>query len=364
MGNRTPLFSRHESLGGKIVDFGGWDMPIHYGSQIEEHHAVRNDAGVFDVSHMTVVELHGTETAAFLDRLLANDFNRLKLPGQAMYSAMLDEKGGVLDDLIVYATELPRLMVVNCATREKDLAWLNKVADSFDCSIVERPDFAILAIQGPDALEKVKTVVSETKAAVINSLKVFQGSWCEDWFIARTGYTGEKGVEIILPEADAPAFWDALVEHGVRPIGLGARDTLRLEAGMNLYGSDMDESVTPFEANMTSTVQLEDRDFIGAEALRKQLAQGVDRRLIGLVMKAKGVLRAHYKVFSNGTEVGEITSGAFSPTLQHSIALARVTEVGDEMTVEIRAKHVPVEAVTPSFVRNGKQVYKSLSSSD
>lgn len=355
MGNKTPLFDKHEALGAKIVDFGGWDMPIHYGSQLEEHHAVRNDAGVFDVSHMTTVELHGSEVPAFLDRLLANDFSRLSRPGQAMYSAMLGEDGGVLDDLIVYDTGEPYLMVVNCATREKDLAWMNQVADGFDCTIREREDLAILAVQGPNAMEKIAATVSESQAAATSELKLFQGAWIENWFIARTGYTGEKGVEVILPASDAPAFWDRLLAVGVRPIGLGARDTLRLEAGMNLYGSDMDETVTPFESNMDNTVFLDDRDFIGAEALRNQSS---DQQLVGLVMSGKGVLRAHYPVFSKGAQVGEITSGAFSPTLQQGIALARVSETSDDMSVEIRGKQNPVICVDPPFVRHGKQVYK------
>ncbi len=360
MGQRTPLFASHQTLGAKLADFSGWDMPIHYGSQLEEHHVVRQDAGVFDVSHMTVVEVHGAGGTDFLDRLLANDIRRMTAPGQAMYSAMLNESGGVLDDLIVYATGNPYLLVVNCATREKDLAWMGGVAESFDCELVERKDLAILAVQGPNAISRVKQVVKDTQSEDIDRLKVFQGCWSHGWFIARTGYTGEGGLEIILPEAEAPAFWDALLAAGVKPIGLGARDTLRLEAGMNLYGSDMDESVSPLEANMAGTVHLEGRDFIGAGPIREQMQAGGYRQLIGLVMKAKGVLRAHYPVFSDGSQVGEITSGAFSPTLRHAIALARVTARSGSMAVEIRGKMQPVDCVAPPFVRNGKQVYKTL----
>jgi aminomethyltransferase len=308
---------------------------------------------------MTVVELEGPDTVSFLDRLLANDIHRMKSEGQAMYSAMLDENGGVLDDLIVYSIE-PHLVVVNCATREKDLAWMRKVAADFECKVVERPEMAILAVQGPNAIDKVKQIVSPGKAEVISGLKVFQGSWCENWFIARTGYTGEKGLEIILPGNEAAAFWTALLNAGVKPIGLGARDTLRLEAGMNLYGSDMDETVSPLASNMAGTIYLEGRDFIGADALRAQQEAGGYPDLVGLVMTGKGVLRAHYKVFSHGAEVGEITSGAFSPTLQHAIALARVSETSDDMAVEIRGKLHAVTCVVPPFVRNGKQVFKPL----
>jgi len=355
MGKKTPLFQKHEFLGAKMADFGGWDMPIHYGSQIDEHHAVRQDAGVFDVSHMTVVELHGVDGLPYLDRLLANDIKRLTISGQAMYSAMLSETGGVLDDLIVYATGDPYLVVVNCATREKDLEWMQLLAKGYDCEVVERPEFSILAIQGPRAIEKVKSIVGEIKGAFIEGLKVFQGGWCDGWFIARTGYTGEKGVEIILPKDQAVVFWGGLLEAGVRPIGLGARDTLRLEAGMNLYGNDMDESVTPLESNMANTVFLEGRDFLGADALRNQMEHD---ELVGLVMSGKGVLRAQYLVFSDGALVGKITSGAFSPTLGKSIALARVSATSSNMTVEIRGKMQAVACVNPPFVRNGKKVYK------
>ena len=359
MGNRTPLFEHHIKLGAKIVDFGGWDMPIHYGSQIEEHHAVRQQSGVFDVSHMTVLELRGEDIGAYLDHLLANDINRVNKEGQAMYTAMLNEDGCVLDDLIVYALGDPSLVIVNCATREKDIAWMTEVASGFAVSIVEREDLAILAVQGPESLAKVSRVASE-HAGTVAGLKLFQGKWSDNWFIARTGYTGEKGLEILLPEDEAAAFFDGLLENGVSPIGLGARDTLRLEAGLNLYGSDMDESVTPFESNMGSTVYLEGRNFIGADALRAQLEAGNHSELVGLVLKGKGVLRAHYPVFSEGEKVGEITSGAFSPTLQMGIALARVSATSGDMTVEIRGKHQDVDCVSPCFVRHGKTVYQQL----
>ena len=357
MGNKTPLFHKHEALGARIVDFCGWDMPVHYGSQLEEHKAVRGDAGVFDVSHMACLELHGSGYRAFLGRLLANDFNRMKRPGQAMYSAMLAEDGGVLDDLIVYNTGEPCLMVVNCATREKDLAWMREVAGPFDCEVRERADLAILAVQGPNAPDRLAVTLSASQAKAVAELRLFQGAWTDGWFIARTGYTGELGVEVILPAADAPAFWDRLMAAGVRPIGLGARDTLRLEAGLNLYGSDMDESVSPLEANMAGTVVLEGRDFIGADALREQQSADL-RQLVGLVMPGKGVLRAHYPVYADGDLVGETTSGAFSPTLQQGIALARVSRVSGGMSVEIRGRRQPVTCVEPPFVRHGKQVYK------
>ena len=360
---RTPLFDIHESLGAKMVDFSGWDMPLHYGSQIEEHHAVRNHAGVFDVSHMTVVSIIGTQARQMLARLLANDINRLTRPGQALYSAMLNEAGGVIDDLIVYGNFDERqeaaLMVVNCATREKDLAWVTKVAGGFDCEITERPDLAILAVQGPNAMASAKPLLPD--ATAVAGLKPFQGIWVGGWFVARTGYTGEQGYEIILPAAEAAGCFKQLLGAGMQPIGLGARDTLRLEAGLNLYGNDMDESVTPLEANMASTVVLEGRSFIGAEAVAAQLAAGGHRQLTGLVMTERGILRAGYPVQRGSQQVGEITSGAFSPTLQHAIALARLAGdvmPGDELAVNIRGSNKMVRVVAPPFVRNGKKVFQ------
>ncbi|MCB1645274.1 MAG: glycine cleavage system aminomethyltransferase GcvT [Pseudomonadales bacterium] len=358
MGHKTPIYELHLEQGAKIVDFGGWDMPIHYGSQVEEHHAVRNDAGVCDVSHMTIVDLTGADATVWLRRLISNDVAKLTTTGKALYSGMLNDQGGVLDDLIVYRTESGYRIVVNCATREKDLAWMNEQTEGFDAVLEERADLAILAVQGPAAIDKVTSLVGPGHGAVIAQLKPFVGLPSGNWFIARTGYTGEKGVEIMLPAEDARQLWQQLMSAGVQPVGLGARDTLRLEAGMNLYGSDMDESVTPYESNMAVTVVLEDHDFIGKAALQAQLAQGVSRQLVGLVMLERGVLRAHYPVFRNNVQVGEITSGAHSPTLGHSIALARIETGEGDLEVEIRNKRLPVKQVNPPFARNGKQVYK------
>lgn len=359
MGSKTPLYEQHVEAGAKIVDFGGWDMPVHYGSQIGEHNRVRQDVGMFDVSHMTIVDIRGAGSKALLSRLLANDIGKLTEKGKALYSAMLNEDGGVLDDLIVYVDGDDYLMVVNCATREKDLRWISEQAEGFDCLVSEREGFAIIAIQGPNAITVIKDVVQSDVRALIESLKVFQGGYCGRWFIARTGYTGEKGVEVILPADDAVGLWRDLSQRGIQPIGLGARDTLRLEAGMNLYGSDMDESVTPLISNMASTVVMENHEFIGKAALQEQVRSGIEEQLVGLVMTARGVLRAHYPVFCDGVKVGEITSGAFSPTLQHSVALARISKSQGELTVEIRNKRIAVQKVTPPFVRNGKQVYKT-----
>lgn len=360
MGNKTPLFESHKAMGGRVVDFGGWDMPVNYGSQVEEHHKVRTDAGMFDVSHMTIVDVTGPQAKAYLQKLLANDVAKIESAiGKAMYTGMLNEQGGVIDDLIVYYLGDWYRTVVNCATREKDLAWMGKIAADFDVTLTERPALAMVAVQGPNAIAKAQQVLP-AHAETIGALKVFQGAEAGDWFIARTGYTGEDGLEIMVPETEVVAFWQALADAGVQPCGLGARDTLRLEAGMNLYGSDMDETISPLEANMAWTIAWEpgERDFIGRKALEAQKATGVARKLVGLVLEEKGVLRGHQKVIVEGTDqTGEVTSGTFSPTLGYSIALARVpVSIGETCLVEMRNKQVPVKVVKPSFVRNGKKL--------
>jgi aminomethyltransferase len=357
MGQRTPLYDLHLALGAKMVDFGGWDMPLHYGSQVEEHHQVRRDCGVFDVSHMTVVDVQGTQAQAYLQHLLANDVARLQSPGKALYSAMLNEQGGVIDDLIVYLTDDGYRVVLNASTRDKDLAWMRQQGAEFDVQLHERSELAMLAVQGPHARSKTAELVSQARAELIRTLKPFEGQPEGDWFIARTGYTGEDGLEIILPAAEVVAFLNDLVGAGIAPIGLGARDTLRLEAGMNLYGQDMDEAVSPLAANMAWTIAWEpaSRGFVGRSALQQQKAEGVTQRLVGLVLEERGVLRAHQVVRVEGLGEGEITSGSFSPTLGKSIALARVPAATSERAeVEIRGKWYPVRVVKPSFVRAGK----------
>ena len=359
MALRTPLYDQHLAAGAKMVDFGGWDMPINYGSQLEEHHQVRRAVGMFDVSHMTVVDVAGSEAQAYLQYLLANDVARLKAPGKALYSGMLNEQGGVIDDLIVYLASDGYRVVVNAATREKDLAWMNLQAESFAVKLTERAELAMIAVQGPQALEMVKSVVNDDRAALISDLKPFQGLASGDWFIGRTGYTGEDGLEIMLPAEQSADFWQTLLAAGCKPCGLGARDTLRLEAGMNLYGADMDESISPLAANMAWTIAWEpaERDFIGRQALEAQKAAGDQPKLVGLVLEERAVLRGHQKVIVDGVGEGEITSGTFSPTLGYSIALARVPRAtGSRAKVEIRGKLLDVRVVKPCFVRNGQSV--------
>jgi aminomethyltransferase len=361
MGLKTPLYDTHLQQGAKIVDFGGWDMPLHYGSQIEEHHAVRRDAGMFDVSHMAIVDLTGGRVREFLRSLLANDVGRLKTFGKALYSCMLLRNGGVIDDLIVYyMSETWYRLVVNAGTRDKDLAWIRRHAVDFDVTVVERKDLAMIAVQGPNARRKTAALLPRPQQVAVLELKPFFGAAFGSWFVARTGYTGEDGFEVMIPAADAPQAWARLLAQGVKPAGLGARDTLRLEAGMNLYGNDMDENFHPLESGLAWTVAFEpaDRDFIGREALERAQREG-GRELVGLLLQERGVLRSHQKVLlagAAGTALqGEVTSGTFSPTLNRSIALARVPKTSQPtVQVEIRGKLHAAGIVKPPFVRHGK----------
>jgi aminomethyltransferase len=355
MGKRTPLYDRHVEASAKIVDFAGWDMPIHYGSQLEEHHVVRRDAGMFDVSHMRAVDLRGADAQAWLRRLIANDVAKLKVPGKALYSCLLKDDGGVIDDLIVYFFSPTHYrIVVNAGTADKDVAWMQGHTAGFNVELTPRPELAMIAVQGPNAREKFWAAFPESRAAS-EGLIVFQAAEWNGWLIARTGYTGEDGFEITLPAGEAGDAWNRLAAAGVAPAGLGARDTLRLEAGMNLYGQDMDETQNPLESGLTWTVDMKDaaRDFIGRAALAA-LQQKKD--FVGLVLIDRGVLRSHQKVVT-ALGNGETTSGSFSPSLNQSIALARVpagVKPGDEVQVEIREKLLRAKVVKPPFVRNGK----------
>jgi aminomethyltransferase len=365
---KTPLHALHVALGERMVDFGGWDMPVHYGSQIEEHHAVRRRAGLFDVSHMCVVDLRGTAVRAFLERLVANDVGKLQVPGKALYSCMLNEAGGVIDDLIVYfLDERWFRLVVNAGTRDKDLAWIRAqvAAQSLDIDVIERADLAMLAVQGPDARA---AVVRELFAADARegclALGAFFGresrlAGGEPCFVARTGYTGEDGFELMLPAAAAEAAWRRLNAAGVASCGLGARDTLRLEAGMNLYGNDMDEQHHPLESGLAWTVAFDPpaRDFIGRAALEALRERGDSARFVGLVLEDRGVLRSHQRVVVPGVGEGETTSGSYAPTMERSIAFARVPRgVGERVQVDIRGKLMSARVVKMPFVRHGRVV--------
>ncbi|TWT17745.1 glycine cleavage system aminomethyltransferase GcvT [Luteimonas wenzhouensis] len=361
MTRKTILNDHHRALGARMVDFGGWDMPIHYGSQIEEHHQVRRDAGMFDVSHMNIVDVDGPGSRAFLRRLLANSIDKLKQPGRALYSCMLNPRGGVIDDLIVYflGGDAYRL-VANAATRDKDMAWIGDQITDFDVRVRQRPELSIIAVQGPNARERVLGLLGDAavQASELGRFAAAElpGTPFGEVFIARTGYTGEDGFEVVASESGAVALWDALLHAGVKPVGLGARDTLRLEAGMNLYGQDMDEDTSPYEAALGWTVSLDEgRDFIGREVVEAHHRDGAPRRMIGLLMEDKGVLRRGQAVRTAGGD-GEILSGTFSPTLGKAIAFARVPagDLSGGVSVDIRGRDVPVRVVKFPFVRDGK----------
>lgn len=356
--SQTPLFATHREAGARMVDFGGWHMPVNYGSQIEEHHAVRRDAGMFDVSHMLIADITGARVRDYLRYLLANDVAKLQDSGKALYSCLLNERGGVVDDLIVYfIAENFFRVVVNAGTREKDTAWLKHHAGPFGVDIQPRADLAMIAVQGPNAREKAAKLLPAEYAAAALQLKSFYGKQFGPYFIARTGYTGEDGWEIMMPAPEAPSMWAALKSLGIAQCGLGARDTLRLEAGMNLYGNDMDENVSPLESGLAWTVAFDppDRDFVGRAALEAQRKAGVPRKLVGVLLEDRGVLRGHQKVIAPGLGEGELTSGTFSPTLERSIGFARVpAATGAQVQVDIRGKLLPARVVKYPFVRHGK----------
>ena len=359
----TPFYQAHQDAGGKLVDFAGWMLPVNYGSQIAEHEAVRTDAGMFDVSHMLVSDITGAQAKAWLQKLLANDVAKLSFVGKALYSAMLNDNGGVMDDLIVYRAneaETAYRIVSNAATRAKDLAQFAEVGKAFGIEITPRYDLAMLAVQGPKAIEKLLRVKPEW-AQTVNALKIFQGADLGDnWFVARTGYTGEDGVEVILPATEACAFFQALQAAGVQPCGLGARDTLRMEAGMNLYGNDMNDETSPLQAGMGWTVDLKDeaRDFVGKAALVALKEQGVDVKQVGLLLEKGGILRDGMEVITEAGK-GITTSGVFSPSLKQSIAIARVPKTfeGDTAKVLLRGKEVDVRVLKLPFVRNGQKQF-------
>jgi len=357
---RTPLYQTHAASGAKLVDFGGWEMPLNYGSQLEEHHAVRRDAGMFDVSHMCPVDLEGEDARPFLRALVANNVDKLTQSGKALYSCMLNDAGGVIDDLIIYFLREDWFrVVVNASTADKDLAWMEKVRldGGHRVTITPRRDLAMIAVQGPNARARFWQVRPAARAAT-ERLGAFFAAEAGDLFVARTGYTGEDGFEVMVPAAQAAQLWQDLKAAGVAEAGLGARDTLRLEAGMNLYGNDMDETVSPLDAGLAWTVDLKSpRDFVGRAALEQQLANAGSRKaFVGLKLLDKGVLRSHQKVITPHGD-GEITSGTFAPTLGFSVAMARVpreVKIGDTVEVDIRGKRMPVQVVKMPFVRNGK----------
>lgn len=351
---KTPLHTAHQTAGAKMVNFHGWDMPLHYGSQLNEHHIVRRQAGLFDVSHMTIVDVLGAGGRQFLRKLLTNDVDQLAHNGKALYSCMCNEHGGIIDDLIVYQRNSDNYRIVlNSATRQNDITWIRKKSEGFSVGLQERHELAMIAVQGPEAISKTLEVLNPAQADAVSTLTHFECVDVDNWFFARTGYTGENGFEIITPKEQITQLWSDLLAVGVKPCGLAARDTLRLEAGMLLYGQDMDQTTTPLESGLAWTVKWDpnDRDFIGMGALISQKQQGITRKMVGLTLLEKGIMRHGQKIFIEGHPQGIITSGGYSPTLDKSIALARVPlNVGEEVMVEIRDKFIPAKVGKPRFL--------------
>lgn len=360
---KTPFFQYHVRLGGKMVPFSGWDMPLHYGSQLKEHHAVREDCGLFDVSHMGIIDLKGPGVEALLRAILCNNIDRIPHIGQSQYSLMLTSQGNVADDLLVYRLgENFFAVVVNAGTRDKDLAWIRVHAATFGVEVTERRDLAMLAVQGPNSVQKLKSFLPDVLWSRVQELKPFHVLADEDWRIARTGYTGEDGFELMVPNEGAGLVWDGLLRAEISPAGLGCRDTLRLEAGFSLYGHDMDEQTNPLESGLGWTVAWNppERDFIGRKALELLRQEPALRKRVGILLTAKGVLRDHQKVFQNGVPVGDVTSGGYSPTLEAGIALAQVqpwVRFGDSCAVEVRGRLLDAKVVRPPFVRLGKPAF-------
>lgn len=357
MGLRTPLYDMHLALGAKMVDFNGWEMPLHYGSQVEEHHQVRKECGVFDISHMSIFDIQGDQSQAFLHHLLSTDIALLDAAGQVQHSMLLNERGGIIDDVMVFRMDSGYRMVSNAVTRQRIQDWLEQHAVSYACTVQWRNDLCLFSIQGPQTRERLPAILNSSRAALVKNLTQHSAAIDGDWLISCSGFTGEDGIEFMLPCTQAIDFMNELVGAGISPIGIGARDTLRLEAGFNLYGFDMSEEVSPLVANLQHLIhwQPESRDFIGRHALQAQLDKGITEKLVGLVLEERGVLRAKQPVRINQQTSGVITSGSFSPTLGKAIALARVPmETAERGEVEIRRKWFPVRVVKPRFVRHGK----------
>lgn len=355
----TPLHSIHLAAGARMAPFAGYDLALHYGSQLDEHHAVRAAAGVFDVSHMAQADVTGPQAQAYLRRVLAGDVARL-VDGQALYTCLLNDRAGIIDDLLVYRLAADRYrLVLNAARRQADLDWLGAQIAGFEAVLTAREDLAMLAVQGPQARALADGCLPEALRVAVPGLRRFTAAEHADWLVARTGYTGEDGYEIMLPATQAPALWQALIGAGVRPAGLGARDTLRLEAGLSLYGHEMDEAVSPLECGLAWTVHFDSeldpgRDFIGRAALDAQRAAGVTRVRAGVVLACRGVLRDGAPVLHGGRQVGVLTSGGFGPTVGRGIGLARVEAgVGGVCTIRIRDRELPARFIDPPFVRDG-----------
>lgn len=351
---RTPLYEEHKASGARLVDFAGWEMPVQYAGIKAEHEAVRKDVGLFDVSHMGEAVFRGPGAEEGVQRLVTRDVSRLAV-GQAGYAAVCYEDGGTVDDVLVYRRAGDFLIVVNASNREKDLEHFRTYTRDLDVEIAdESDDWALLALQGPRAAELLQTL-TETDLSGIRYYRFVEGEiGISPVVLSRTGYTGEDGFEIFARPEDAPALWRRLIEAGAAPVGLGARDTLRLEAGMCLYGNELDAETTPLEAGIGFAVNLE-KEFIGQEALLREKEEGLEKKLVGFKVEGRGIARHDYPVAVGGETVGTVTSGTMSPTLNEAIGLAFVApDVEDRFEVVVRGRSVEARAVPLPFYKREK----------
>jgi aminomethyltransferase len=357
---RTPLHDRHVELGGRMVEFAGWEMPVQYVGVMEEHRAVRGAAGLFDVSHMGELRVRGGGAEAFLQGLTPNDVGRLA-PGRAHYSGLLTPQGTYLDDILVYRLAAEDfLVVVNASNRAKDAAWVTEQAAGSGAQVADESDrFALLALQGPRALDILAPLATQGVGA-LRYYGFLEGEVAgRRALVSRTGYTGEDGFEIYLDPDDAVPVWDRLLEAGaplgLQPAGLGARDTLRLEAAMALYGHELDEATTPLEAGLSWVVKLDKGEFLGRQALLAQQVRGIERQLVGFEIEGRGIAREAHPVLQDGQTVGRVTSGTFSPTLNKGLGMAylppSLAAPGQQLEIEVRGRRLPARVVGLPFYR-------------
>lgn len=358
MGNRTPLYDEHVALGGRMVDFAGWELPVMYSSIVEEHHAVRNAAGIFDVSHMGEIEITGEGATVLLEKLLPTRLSKLQ-PGKSMYSCFCSEAGGIIDDLFVYMKgENEYFLVVNASTTEKDLAWIHQW-NTFDAMVRDLSSaIAKIDLQGPKSKEILLSIIDDSKISQLPRFCFIEIHYeGEPLMISQSGYTGEFGFELYLPNSKAPSLWKKIIEagkpFGLLPCGLGARDTLRLEAAYSLYGHELDETTTPVEAGIGWVISSE-KEYVGKTVIEKQKHEGALRETVCFECVEKGIVREHCEVLYNGREIGITTSGTFSPTLKKSIGMARVASgvlgIGDEIGIVVRGKALKSKVVKRPFV--------------
>jgi len=345
---QTPLLEKHRALGAKIVPFAGWQMPVSYKGIIEEHKAVRNNVGLFDIGHMGLIKIEGDEALALIQKVATNDAAKLE-PNQCQYSVLCNESGGTIDDVLVYRLPMSYLIVANASNMDKVLAWLKTQAKNFSkVTVGTYENYCMLSLQGP----KAKATAGKVLNLDLLTLKRNHLLWWRDIIISGTGYTGEDGVELIVAKSEASKIWQMFIDEGVQPCGLGARDTLRLEAGLPLYGHEYNEETSPLEVGYGWAVKFDKGDFIGREALLKEKETGLKKQLVGLELNSRAIAREGSLIFSDLNPLGKVTSGTFSPTLNKPIALGFIDHKnGSLVNVEIRGQKIAAKVVAKTFYK-------------